>query len=107
MPQTSVVKMHKDTWKSCNKKHLDDMREGEDITFNRLLLELKVTEENYLLALRSSLNAATVFLKGNPNELCINNYNYNPACLQVVLDVYTCAVYIVNYIILKGSKRNK
>ena len=103
MPQ-SKVKIHKDTWKSI-KKHLDDMKEGEDITFDQLLLDLNVTEENYLLAVSSSLNAATVFLKRNPNELRINNYN--AACLsawranmdiQFVLGIYACAVYIVNYI---------
>lgn len=86
------------------------MKEGEDISFDELLLALKVTEENYLLALRSSLNVARVFLKRSPNELRINNYN--PACLrawrvnmdiQYVLDVYACAVYIVNYI-SKGQK---
>ena len=86
------------------------MGEGEDISFDQLLLDLKVTEENYLLAIRSSLNAATVFLKRNPDELRINNYN--PACLsawranmdiQFVLDVYACAVYIVNYI-SRGKK---
>lgn len=85
--------------------HLDEMKEGEDISFDELLLAFKVTEENYLLAVRSSLNAATVVLKRSPNELRINNYN--PACLrawranmdiQYVLDVYACAVYIVNYI---------
>lgn len=90
--------------------HLDEMKEGEDISFDELLLALKVTEENYLLALRSSLNVARVFLKRSPNELRINNYN--PACLrawrvnmdiQYVLDVYACAVYIVNYI-SKGQK---
>ena len=64
------------------------------------------------MLIRSSLNAATVFLKRNPNELRINNYN--AACLsawranmdiQFVLDVYACAVhvYIVNYI-LKAQK---
>ena len=103
VPQNKV-KLHKDTWKSI-KKHLDNMKEGEDITFDQLLLDLNVTEENYLLAVISSLNAATVFLKRNPNELRINNYN--AACLsawranmdiQFVLDVYACAVYIVNYI---------
>ena len=81
------------------------MKEGEDITFDRLLLDLNVTEENYLLAVSLSLNAAIVFFKRNPNELRINNYN--AACLsawrtnmdiQIVLDVYACAVYIVNYI---------
>lgn len=90
--------------------YLDEMKEGEDISFDELLLALKVTEENYLLALRSSLNVARVFLKRSPNELRINNYN--PACLrawranmdiQYVLDVYACAVYIVNYI-SKGQK---
>ena len=103
MPQ-SEVKAHKDKWKSI-KKHLNDMKEGEDISFHQLLLDLNVTEENYFLAISSSINAPKVFLKRNPNELRINNYN--PACLsawranmdiQYVLDVYACAVYIVNYI---------
>ena len=105
MPQNEV-KMHKDRWKSI-KKHLSDIKDDQNtnISFDQLLLDLNVIEESYLLAVRSSLNAPTVFLKRNPNELCINNYN--PACLnarranidiQYVLDVYACAVYIVNYI---------
>ena len=104
-PQNEV-KMHKDRWKSI-KKHLSDIKDDQDtnISFGQLLLDLNVIEESYLLAVRSSLKAPTVFLKRNPNELCINNYN--PACLnarranmdiQYVLDVYACAVYIVNYI---------
>jgi len=106
MPQ-SKVKMHKDTWKSI-KKHL----EGEDITFDRLLLDLNVTKENYLLAVISSLNAATVFFKRNPNKLRINNYD--PACtsarkanmdIQFVLDVYACAVHTELY--PEGPKRNE
>lgn len=103
MPQTEL-KMHKNTWKSV-KEHLDNMNEGDDITFDQLLLDLKLTEENYLLAVRSSLKTATAFLKRNPNELRIDNYN--PHCLrarranmdiQFVLEVYACAVYIANYI---------
>ena len=75
------------------------------MTFEELLLNLKVTENDYCLAVRSSLNAPTVFLKRKPNELRINNYN--PACLkawranmdiQFVLDVYACALYTVSYI---------
>ena len=105
----SEIKAHKATWKLI-KKHLDDMKEGEDISFDQLLSDLKVTEENYVLAIRSSLNASTVFLERTPVELRINNYN--PDCLrawradmdiQFVLDVYACAVYIVNYI-SKGQK---
>ena len=66
---------------------------------------LGVSEERYILAIRSSLNCPTVFLKRIPNELRVNNYNL--ACLaawranmdiQYVLDVYACAMYIVSYI---------
>ena len=105
----SKIKAHKATWKLI-KKHLDDIKEGEDISFDQLLSDLKVTEENYVLAIRSLLNASTVFLERTPVELRINNYN--PDCLrawranmdiQFVLDVYACAVYIVNYI-SKGQK---
>lgn len=87
------------------KKELNDLKEGQSITFNELLSHLNVTEEDYLLALRLSLNSPTVFLKRKPNELRINNYN--APCLgawranmdiQFILDVYACAVYIVSYI---------
>ena len=96
------VDQHKDTWKFI-KKHLNDMKEGEDITFDQLLVNLKLTEQNYLLAVQSSLK--TPKRKRKPNELRINNYN--AACLsawranmdiQFVLDVYACAIYIVSYI---------
>ena len=66
---------------------------------------LDVSEERYILAIRSSLNSPTVFLKRMPNKLRVNNYN--SACLkawranmdiQYVLNVYACAMYIVSYI---------
>ena len=81
------------------------MKEGENITFDQLMIDLNMSENDYLLAIRSSLNCPTIFLKRNPNELRINNYN--AACLstrranmdnQFVLDVYACAIYIVSYI---------
>ena len=80
------------------------MKEGEDITFDQLLVNLTLTEQNYLLAIGSCLKAAT-FLKRKPNELRINNYS--AACLsawhanmdiQFVLDIYASAMYIVSYI---------
>ena len=40
----------KDTWKFV-KKHLNDMKDGEDIAFDQLLVNLKVTEQKYLLAI--------------------------------------------------------
>ena len=76
--QESELKEHKNNWKSIQ-SYLNDLKEGEDITFDQLLINLKITEENYLLAVRSGLNSATIFLKRQPNELRINNYN--PACL--------------------------
>ena len=102
--RTTEIDKHKDTWKSI-KKYLNDLKEGQDISFEQLLLDVKITEANYLLAIRSSLHAPSVFLKRTPNELRVNNYN--APCLtawranmdiQFVLDVYACAVYIVNYI---------
>lgn len=80
------------------------MREAEDISFDQLPFKLNLTEENYLMPISSTLNAPTVFFKRHPNEPRIDNQN--SACLsawranidiQFVLDVYACAVYIVNY----------
>ena len=34
------------------KKQLNDMKEGEDITFQQLLLNLNLSEETYLLAIK-------------------------------------------------------
>ena len=102
--QQNKTKQYRDTWKTINKQ-LNDMKEGESIIFERLLVKLKVTENEYRLAVRSILNAPTVFLKRIPNELRINNYN--PTCLeawranmdiQFVHDVYACATYKVSYI---------
>ena len=103
MSDTDIQK-HKDNWRNIT-KNLNDMKEGEDMTFDQLLVSLNITEQKYILAIRSSLNSPTIFLKREPNELRVNNYN--SACLsawranmdiQFVLDVYACAMYIVSYI---------
>ena len=99
-----LVKSSKELWKKI-KNTLNDLKEGKDISFDELLKEFDVSERQYIFAIRSSLNCPTIFLKRNPNELRINNYN--PTCLlalranmdiQYVLDVYACAMYIVSYI---------
>ena len=103
MSDTDIQK-HKDNWRNITKR-LNDMKEGEDMTFDQLLVSLNITEQKYILAIRSSLNSPTIFLKREPNELRVNNYN--SACLsawranmdiQFVPDVYACAMYIVSYI---------
>ena len=100
----TLVKSSKELWKKI-KNTLNDLKEGKDISFDELLKEFEVSERQYILAIRSSLNCPTIFLKRSPNELRINNYN--PTCLlawranmdiQYVLDVYACAMYIVSYI---------
>ena len=101
MPETEVRK-HKDKWKNIS-KHFNDMKEGEDISFDQLLTNLSITEQNYYLVIRSSLHSPTIFLKRNPNELRVSNYNR--ACLsawranmhiQFFLDVYAYVMYIVS-----------
>lgn len=98
------VKEQKTNWKSIQ-TYLNELKEGEDISFQQMLVKLGITEEKYLLAVRSSLNSPTFFLKRQPNELQINNYNSASLAawranmdIQFVLDVYTCAMYIVSYI---------
>ena len=75
----AVAKSSKELWKSMKNK-LNDFKEGKDITFDELLHELDVSERQYILAVRSSLNSPTIFLKRSPNELRINNYN--STCLR-------------------------
>ena len=58
----SKIRMHKNNWKLI-KTCLDENKDDEDITFDELLSKLNITEENYLLAIRSSLNTPTIFLK--------------------------------------------
>ena len=100
----TVIKSKKELWKDIKNK-LNDLKEGKDITFDQLVKELGVSEHDYVLAIRSSINCPAIFLKRTLNELRINNYN--SACLhawranmdvQFVLDVYACAMYIVSYI---------
>ena len=98
------MNQYRATWKEINEQ-LNAMKEGQDITFEDLLERLEVTEEDYILPIRSSLSRPTMFLKRNANELRINNYNKH--CLlawranmdiQFILDIYSCAMYVVSYI---------
>ena len=63
--QTKVKKL-KESWKDIIKK-LNDLKEGEDITFEQLLNNLGVTNETYILAIRSHLKCPTIFLRRKPS----------------------------------------
>ena len=102
--QISDVNRYKAIWKRINEQ-LNAMKEGENISIEELLDKLEVTQDQYILAIRSSLNRPTIFLKRHSNELRINNYNKH--CLlawranmdvQFILDIYSCAMYVVSYI---------
>ena len=89
----SDIKTYKESWKSI-KSYLDDLQNCEDMTFEDLLLKVNITEENYLLAIRSSLNAVTIFLKRNPNEININNYNADYlTAWRANMDIRMCCIH--------------
>ena len=60
--------------------------------------------EDYIRCIKSSLNAPKVFLKRKPNEMRINLFNGEILLawkanldIQIVLEPYGCASYIVGY----------
>ena len=57
----TVAKSSKELWKSMKNK-LNDFKEGKDITFDQLLQKLDVSERQYILVIRSSLNSPTIIL---------------------------------------------
>ena len=88
------------------KSKLQEFGQGENMTFDRFLENvLRMNEENYIRAVRSSITSPKVFLKRSTEEIRINSYmqsmihawgaNHD---LQFVLDPYACAVYIVSYV---------
>ena len=76
-----------------------------DITFDEFLQEIKLTEDDYIIAVQTSLKRERIFLERRPIESRINPYmkglldvwkaNHD---IQFVLDAYACATYIVSYI---------
>lgn len=54
------ITMHKGNWQTI-KNYLDNMKKGEDISFDQLLFNMSATEEKYLLAISSSLKTPSVF----------------------------------------------
>lgn len=77
----------------------------EVISLEQFLFELETNYEDYIMALRSSIKRATVFLKRNTSEMFVNGYNRKLLeCweanidVQYILDPYACVRYCVGYI---------
>lgn len=86
---------------------MKDETNGIDMSYNAFLHtgKLQMSEQQYIQAIRTSLDQPQVFLKRDPIDTRVNAYmrtllsawgaNHD---LQFVLDPYPCAAYIVSYI---------
>ena len=75
MPKTIILKRFDDSYYDEQKNKvikensekiklvLDNMKFGEDITFEDFLKKLQLTQESYLLAIRYTLKSDALFLK--------------------------------------------
>ena len=85
---------------------ITNLKDAENLDFTDFLQNVAgMSEDEYIMCIRSSLKSPKVFLQRKPCEVRINPYmtslleawdaNHD---LQFVLDPYACAVYIVAYI---------
>ena len=87
-------------------KSMNECKEDEDMPFEEFLEKIaKMNFEDYICCIRSSLKAPKVFLKRKMKEMRINPFNENILIawkanldIQIVLEPYGCASYIVGYI---------
>ena len=87
-------------------KTMNEYKNVTDITFDEFLEQVaKMNLENYIKCIRSSLRAPKIFLKRNPNEMRVNLFNKTILLgwkanldIQMVLEPYGCATYVVGYI---------
>ena len=97
-------------FKEINKFIQKKYKENNFMEFNQILIQLNISYESYILALRSTIKKREIFLKRRLEEIYINNYmkqfvnvwNANHD-IQYVLDPYSCVVYICDYL----TKNNK
>ena len=87
-------------------KAMNECNENEDMSFEEFLENIaKMDFEDYISCIRSSLKAPKVFLKRKTKEMRINPFNESTLVawkanldIQIVLEPYGCASYIVGYI---------
>ena len=87
-------------------KSMNECKENENIPFDEFLEKIaRMDFEDYICCIRSSLKAPKVFLKRKVKEMRINPFNENILLawkanldIQIVLEPYGCATYIVGYI---------
>ncbi|OXA48651.1 uncharacterized protein LOC110855134 [Folsomia candida] len=99
------VKQYKEQFAKIKEKLATFGRHAEEINFDRFLEDVDLTEENYIFSIRSNLKIPKVFLRRGTHEIYINAYNKKLLLcwranidILFVLDPYSCASYVVNYI---------
>ena len=111
LPQTRLLYPLEEEVDQFKKKYSElqrAMNENKDnnVSFAEFLETVaKMTFEDYIKCIRSSLNAPKVFLKRAPNEMRVNLFNVKILLawkanldIQIVLEPYGCASYVVGYI---------
>ena len=90
---------------------LQSLAKDEDMPFVDFLQKCDLSDETYILAIRSGLNRKQVFLKRNVKDVRINAYNIGilriwqaNTDLQIVLYPWAVCVYISSY--MMKSQRN-
>ena len=87
-------------------KAMNEYKDNVDMTFEEFLENFaKMDFDEYIKCIRSSLKAPKVFLKRKTKDMRINLFNEGILCawkanldIQIVLEPYGCASYIVGYI---------
>ena len=111
LPQTRLLYPLEEEVDQFKKKYSELQRamnenKDNDVSFAEFLKTVaKMTFEDYIKCIRSSLNAPKVFLKRAPNEMRVNLFNVKILLawkanldIQIVLEPYGCASYVVGYI---------
>ena len=79
-------------------------KEPPELSFSEFLNSLELNVCEYYTLIRYSIAKPTVFLKREVNAIKINAYNkkllelFGSKDIQFILDVYSCAHYVINYI---------
>lgn len=126
LPGTKILhpldEFERDTYGETAKEHFKLInvlmesfyKNPREISFADILDELKLTEQQYVLAIRSPLKSSRVFPVRSSLEVGINPYNYDILCLsesnmdiQFVYDEYGLAKYLVTYILKADAGLSK
>lgn len=110
---TEEEERHQQNWDRINtylsEIHPDDI-DAHAYGFVDFLEKISMTEPDYILAIRSSIERPTVFHKRNVVDIRINAFGINVFShwganmdMQFVLDPYAAAMYVVSYM-MKGQR---